>query len=639
MRAHHLPISLLAASVVAIATADVTQQVSPTRQAYRVSGMCDFDQLRTASGNIPGLGLNGRQHCAPTATSNVLAYLAGATPGGISGVPNDSWTDRNADEYASSNTLIATCGNVMQTNVFGNGTRYSEINRGLQFFLPSDEFTLVTLGGAAGAFNGLGSATVVQILATPLFPRPASAVCVGWLQPPASGSTFWNITGGHCFTMGEAIWQVPNNKVELDIFDPADSARIDPTEPTTAQSVFTTAIYNAVDGTYPINGAWTITGGWMQGLSAGTTRGVLMSQQLVFPTTIYTCDPSGLLLQLVRPLRFEYEDINPIQPIATNLPTAVTDMTFDFVSRRIYAIHGSGTSAKLTLTDGLATSTTAVTLSSQPRKVVAGRFGEVFVLGTNGTSNTLTRLPTSETSTPTQRTLPQQPDAICYDDANDRLLAYHLATRTLYVIPRLEAEAVTSSTAPLTVALAGDISMAVNPDNGTVWIAGSGTAGKFYVLALSASGGVLSATSISSTSIVAPRHMRLLGRGKVVFASGNSLRVLAENATAGTWSADTTSRLWGASVGPAYDISRERNNFPAGHPALNVEFAVLPTSTPVIRAQCSADLNLDGIVNGLDLAIVLSEWGTDGLGDLDRNDVVNGADLSAVLASWGPCPN
>ena len=108
MRAHHLPISLLAASVVAIATADVTQQVSPTRQAYRVSGMCDFDQLRTASGNIPGLGLNGQQHCAPTATSNVLAYLAGATPGGISGVPNDSWTDRNADEYASSNTLIAT---------------------------------------------------------------------------------------------------------------------------------------------------------------------------------------------------------------------------------------------------------------------------------------------------------------------------------------------------------------------------------------------------------------------------------------------------------------------------------------------------------------------------------------------------
>ena len=45
------------------------------------------------------------------------------------------------------------------------------------------------------------------------------------------------------------------------------------------------------------------------------------------------------------------------------------------------------------------------------------------------------------------------------------------------------------------------------------------------------------------------------------------------------------------------------------------------------------------IVNGLDLAIVLSEWGADGLGDLDRNDVVNGADLSAVLASWGPCPN
>ena len=61
-------------------------------------------------------------------------------------------------------------------------------------------------------------------------------------------------------------------------------------------------------------------------------------------------------------------------------------------------------------------------------------------------------------------------------------------------------------------------------------------------------------------------------------------------------------------------------------------------------ASCLGDLNLDGVVNGADLGLLLGAWGacpggTPGcLGDLNVDGVVNGADLGLLLGAWGPCP-
>jgi len=56
-------------------------------------------------------------------------------------------------------------------------------------------------------------------------------------------------------------------------------------------------------------------------------------------------------------------------------------------------------------------------------------------------------------------------------------------------------------------------------------------------------------------------------------------------------------------------------------------------------AQCAAaDLSDNGVVDGTDLASLLSAWGTNNA-DADINDdgMVDGADLTLVLVSWGPC--
>ena len=61
-------------------------------------------------------------------------------------------------------------------------------------------------------------------------------------------------------------------------------------------------------------------------------------------------------------------------------------------------------------------------------------------------------------------------------------------------------------------------------------------------------------------------------------------------------------------------------------------------------ASCLGDLNLDGVVNGADLGLLLGAWGAcpgdvpGCVGDLNIDGVVNGADLGLLLGAWGACP-
>jgi hypothetical protein len=55
------------------------------------------------------------------------------------------------------------------------------------------------------------------------------------------------------------------------------------------------------------------------------------------------------------------------------------------------------------------------------------------------------------------------------------------------------------------------------------------------------------------------------------------------------------------------------------------------------------DLNLNGIVDGGDLGILLAFWGPVSpafpRADINKDGFVNGADLGILLAFWGPCSN
>ena len=62
------------------------------------------------------------------------------------------------------------------------------------------------------------------------------------------------------------------------------------------------------------------------------------------------------------------------------------------------------------------------------------------------------------------------------------------------------------------------------------------------------------------------------------------------------------------------------------------DFAFLPEQT-----HRTGDLNLDFIINGVDLAILLGEFNSPGFfADLDGDGLVDGRDLSLLLGNWGP---
>jgi alpha-tubulin suppressor-like RCC1 family protein len=66
-------------------------------------------------------------------------------------------------------------------------------------------------------------------------------------------------------------------------------------------------------------------------------------------------------------------------------------------------------------------------------------------------------------------------------------------------------------------------------------------------------------------------------------------------------------------------------------------------TTVVRRAPappCFADVTRDGVVDGRDLAFVLSHWGEGSqspVADIDHDGAVDARDLSSLLCAWGPC--
>lgn len=60
------------------------------------------------------------------------------------------------------------------------------------------------------------------------------------------------------------------------------------------------------------------------------------------------------------------------------------------------------------------------------------------------------------------------------------------------------------------------------------------------------------------------------------------------------------------------------------------------------QVPCPADVVIDGVVNGIDLAAVLSTWGTDAgafpTADYNHDGIVDGLDLAGILSGWGTCP-
>ncbi|MBM4008289.1 MAG: hypothetical protein FJ285_01705 [Planctomycetes bacterium] len=116
------------------------------------------------------------------------------------------------------------------------------------------------------------------------------------------------------------------------------------------------------------------------------------------------------------------------------------------------------------------------------------------------------------------------------------------------------------------------------------------------------SGGVWTTIATISSSQTAWREMRLPLNGVVPIGSPVAVRFLAQDLGAGSL----------------------------------VEAAV--DDVQLVRLGClfaPADFDNSGSVDGIDLAVLLSQWGSSGNADINSDGTVGGPDLTLLLASWG----
>lgn len=72
--------------------------------------------------------------------------------------------------------------------------------------------------------------------------------------------------------------------------------------------------------------------------------------------------------------------------------------------------------------------------------------------------------------------------------------------------------------------------------------------------------------------------------------------------------------------------------FGAGSASIAFDGTLVATGTPT---AVPGDMNADGVVNGLDLALLLGVWGSAGpAGDFTGNGTVDGGDLAYMLSNW-----
>lgn len=86
----------------------------------------------------------------------------------------------------------------------------------------------------------------------------------------------------------------------------------------------------------------------------------------------------------------------------------------------------------------------------------------------------------------------------------------------------------------------------------------------------------------------------------------------------------------------AQSVIELRSTFPNNAGGIHVDDVV------VVEVPCSGDIDFSGTVNGVDLAVVLTNWGIPSPkypgADVNDDGVVDGTDLATVLAGWGACP-
>ena len=537
---------------------------------YRLD-MPDFDQRRSALPN------NGSMYCVPTATANALAYISNHGYPSIFGGPRD-WASQ--DQYAYVTQQIFLMGLLMGTDPSSGTT--------LEGWFPVAKARATSAGPfgvswfRANFLFGMDPKTLSDMMRIGAVVMPV----MGWYDNRGGGQ--WARDGGHMVTM----WGAFNTcGTAADMFmvyrDPANDAVL------TAQGPFTTT------GTgFTYNPGWTFrnkselnflprvvyrldNGGFLDGYGA------------IWPIFGLTTSPSleDLTFYVPQPTT---DDPGPKRFDATIPRGTIVSMAHSAIPTQGFVLTDLGRSGELLSVNYVDGSVTPIGTMLSPRGMVIGRDGTVYVARSSRIDRYGPQM-AGGIGLIDSTILPNQADAIFYDDDTDEIVALNIADSRLMRITK-SMTIRRNDAIPSAAAVLGDGSVTVNPIDGKEWIAGSDTATLVRFGRDAASGRLLPEALVSLPGVTSPRSLQFGDDGTLFVVDGGRVKAFEPNGTGG-WRAATSHPVHNTVSGPVFTVGRSRTN---ANPATMADIDVLPPDTGLGDRDCRADLDLDGVLTIFD---------------------------------------
>lgn len=629
------PILSRAFAALALATCFGAAAARP-EYTWRIPGVPDFDQIRGAIFDVPGLPGNGSMYCYPTAAVNWMNYIASrgyplVAPGpGFKG-------DQYGPVYNQITNTIAAMGSWMSTSETG-GTGINGAINGIETFLndayPGD-FTVVWWSCSRGVCPDYSTITNNM--------RDGRVVIlgIGWYAADPSTPGNFNRNGGHAVSLTGAD----------DYFLPTRTWRY--TDPgSTDGQLFNQGQY--VTHSTPVQmQQWTFNNTLTATLPRlmGFTSAFIDNYGVITATFGWAVRPDLTGIdQLTGPLTPTHS--NPRHPLVTSFEspdgTPIVDVLMHPQLDRV-VVRTAGTpggppgGVHMLYSDG---SMRFIRSGAGVQAMVFSRNLELFVLE----GNILSRYSQDAQGNMQRsmiRSLTVTFDAIGYDDYKDEVVCISGERGRVARFDQDLVQTGPEEELPAGVNPEGPFTFALWPDS-TYIIADAGAGELIHIERTDAPRGrehILLARqtfpemqSTGGGSGAGKVIMRDIERGHHLLLPVNGL-IHEYRRTPTGFERIAESRFTGMPAGPFVDFSASRNNFdPAKHAGPGWE-SVAPVEFGRVVPTCDADVNQNGVVEFGDLTTVLANFGharfVGDAGDADVDGDCDFHDITTVLAHFG----
>lgn len=573
---------------------------SPTSFSAKITGMPDLDQLRDS------LPAGGSMYCVPTCHTNLFAYAANHGFAELLPGPGNWQSQSN---YPVASVAIAFAGVQMGTDpakgTTGSGAMKGTVqliaNAGLkdklciqqvyssgpqQWVRVHDIAKQVALGGIATLAYGRYNVT-------------SFASGIYRLEVNADGKLVRN--GGHCITFESASPSGPFADYGLTVRDPAKPNATD-----AMQSAFKSEYSDVFSLTFASICCDYFTADtmyWDVSEQPGTIR-LIDGADVLRPSGAlrFTNVSNAIRLSLLTPASL---GLTPMPVTITGPATGLTDLAFGADSTDAYALvntsltGGATQLRRVNLANG--DQVTIGTLTGL-RGIAVGRDGSVYAH--DSTSVTAYR---PDGSLAASVTPAAAPSSVAYDDVRDRVVVLSVPRRTVTAYSKALVP-VAELVIPAAIPVSGAGSVAVSPEDGSIYFVTSAS----NSLGRIGPGMTTPEVSLSAVDgVTAPQRVACGDAGRVWITSQGTVRAIAQDGL-GRWVQDTSSPFHLLADQGPLAIMRSRTNFdPALHagPGWTDIASVEDSGLGRSIADCVADLNGDGIVNGADIGLLLANWG------------------------------